>query len=416
MGMIPGRRIIVDDVPKVYRCSFCGKTQREVERLIAGPGAVYICNECVDPCKEIMEEAAVKAHSITQVIETDQGTEMSVRNEEMRQPKQAVANIVRAGHLEFRVTDLERARAFYVDLLGFVETSRAGDRIYLRGYEESTHHCLVLHRADSPGVSHMAYRVGDEDDLERLAAMATAQGLPMRWLDAGEEEGQGRALRLQDPLGLPLEFYAEMTPAERLLQRFDLHRGAQVMRMDHFNCQVPDVQRAYDWYTGTLGFRCSEYTATDDTPERLWAAWLHRKGNVHDLALMNGVGPRVHHGGYWLPDAMAVVRTCDILAGAGAADCIERGPGRHGISNALFIYLRDPDGNRIELYASDYSTVDPDFVPIRWSLNDKRRQTLWGHHAPRSWFTEASLVESVTDGTFLPTHEPALAGTPTYVH
>jgi len=39
-----------------YRCSFCGKTQDLVHRLIAGPGGVYICDECVDLCREIIEE------------------------------------------------------------------------------------------------------------------------------------------------------------------------------------------------------------------------------------------------------------------------------------------------------------------------------------------------------------------------
>ncbi|MDQ3928572.1 MAG: ATP-dependent Clp protease ATP-binding subunit ClpX, partial [Chloroflexota bacterium] len=39
-----------------YRCSFCGKGQEDVSRLIAGPGAVYICNECVDLCREIIDE------------------------------------------------------------------------------------------------------------------------------------------------------------------------------------------------------------------------------------------------------------------------------------------------------------------------------------------------------------------------
>lgn len=39
-----------------YRCSFCGKGQEEVRRLIAGPGAVYICDECVQLCREIIEE------------------------------------------------------------------------------------------------------------------------------------------------------------------------------------------------------------------------------------------------------------------------------------------------------------------------------------------------------------------------
>ncbi len=36
-------------------CSFCGKSQDDVKKLIAGP-SVYICNECVDLCNDIIEE------------------------------------------------------------------------------------------------------------------------------------------------------------------------------------------------------------------------------------------------------------------------------------------------------------------------------------------------------------------------
>lgn len=39
-----------------YSCSFCGKNQDQVRRLIAGPGAVYICDECVELCREIIQE------------------------------------------------------------------------------------------------------------------------------------------------------------------------------------------------------------------------------------------------------------------------------------------------------------------------------------------------------------------------
>jgi ATP-dependent Clp protease ATP-binding subunit ClpX len=42
-----------------YHCSFCGRSQAEVQRLIAGPGAVYICDECVELCREILEEEGV---------------------------------------------------------------------------------------------------------------------------------------------------------------------------------------------------------------------------------------------------------------------------------------------------------------------------------------------------------------------
>src|SRR5690242_20907800 len=41
-----------------YHCSFCGKNQDQVRRLIAGPGAVYICDECVELCREIIDEEA----------------------------------------------------------------------------------------------------------------------------------------------------------------------------------------------------------------------------------------------------------------------------------------------------------------------------------------------------------------------
>ena len=43
-----------NDTPKSVKCSFCGKTQENVKRIIAGPG-VYICNECIELCNEIIE-------------------------------------------------------------------------------------------------------------------------------------------------------------------------------------------------------------------------------------------------------------------------------------------------------------------------------------------------------------------------
>ncbi|MFO7295917.1 MAG: ClpX C4-type zinc finger protein, partial [Clostridia bacterium] len=43
------------DDRKQLKCSFCGKTQDQVRRLVAGPG-VYICDECIELCQEIIEE------------------------------------------------------------------------------------------------------------------------------------------------------------------------------------------------------------------------------------------------------------------------------------------------------------------------------------------------------------------------
>ena len=324
-------------------------------------------------------------------------------------------NITRAAHLEFRVTDLGRARAFYVDTLGFVETAKDKNRVYLGGYEERDLYSLVLRKEESAGVGHIAFRVSDASDLEQLAKLYEQNRCAVRWVDAGYEEGQGKAVRVQDPSGLPIEFFHEIAQRDRLLQRYDLHRGAHVMRLDHFNCQVPDVQKVHDWFTQQLGFHCSEYTVTEGKPEQLWATWLNRKQDVHDIALMNGIGPRVHHGGFWVSDQQSVLRTCDILASAGMVSAIERGPGRHGLSNAFFLYLRDPDRNRIELYTGDYIIADPDWKPIKWSINDPRRATFWGHTPPASWFNDASRIESIMTGELMPVSEPRLRDRPDFV-
>ena len=47
---MPGR---TDDK---IRCSFCGKTQDQVRKLIAGTDNVYICDDCIELCSEILEE------------------------------------------------------------------------------------------------------------------------------------------------------------------------------------------------------------------------------------------------------------------------------------------------------------------------------------------------------------------------
>ena len=313
-------------------------------------------------------------------------------------------NIIRMSHVELGVTNLERARHFYVDTLGLVETEQVGHSLYLRGLEERNHHSFVLTEMDEPVALRLGFKVAAEQDLDLIAQRQTELGLPTTW---AEQYAQGRTLQTRDPLGTPLEFYYEMRQVERRLQKYGDYRGSHPMRIDHFNCFTPNVQASHDYYANELGFRTTEYTETDDDrdPPALWAVWMHRKGNVHDMALTNGRGPRLHHTAIWAPTALHIIHLCDLMSTTGYLANLERGPGRHGISNAFFLYVRDPDGHRIEIYTSDYMTVDPDFEPIRWGLRDAQRQTLWGHAAPQSWFEEGTVfagvdvVDSALDAT-----------------
>jgi ATP-dependent Clp protease ATP-binding subunit ClpX len=54
--------MILTRVPSLLRllhCSFCGKSEREIQKLVAGPGGIHICDECVDVCRLVMEGEAV---------------------------------------------------------------------------------------------------------------------------------------------------------------------------------------------------------------------------------------------------------------------------------------------------------------------------------------------------------------------
>lgn len=280
-------------------------------------------------------------------------------------------NIVRLSHLDLCVTDLAACKAFYADTLGLQVTEEDEDTLYLRAMEDRGHHCMVLHKAGTPSGKALSFKLFDEEQLDRAQAWFSAQGHEVAWV---ERPFQGRTLATTDCFGVPIEFYCRMDRLPPLHQQYAFHKGVKPLRIDHFNCFSPDVDRAVDFYN-PIGFRVTEYTE-DAQSDRLWAAWTHRKGGVHDIAFTNGLGPRLHHTAFWVPTPLKIIDLLDLMSTTGYLANIERGPGRHGISSAFFLYIRDPDGHRIEIHCSDYQTVDPDLEPIRWDLEDPQRQTL----------------------------------------
>ena len=295
-------------------------------------------------------------------------------------------NVVRLSHVELVVTDLARSRAFYAGTLGLQITHEDETTIHLRAMEERGHHCLVLRKDAEAMVEALSMKVYSEEDLDKAKDWFEAKGLPARWV---ERPFQGRTLRTEDIFGTPLEFYFKMDRLAPIHQKYALYHGVKPLRIDHFNCFTKDVDASVAFYN-EMGFRVTEYTE-DEESKRLWAAWMHRKGGVHDIAFTNGRGPRLHHTAFWVPTPLNIIDLLDLMSTTGYLANIERGPGRHGISNAFFLYVLDPDGHRIEIYCSDYQTVDPDLEPIKWDLKDPQRQTLWGAPAPRSWFEHGSL-------------------------
>lgn len=74
--------------------------------------------------------------------------------------------IIRPGHVQLRVLDIEAALKHYVDLLGLIETDRDEQgRVYLKAWSEVDKFSVVLCEADEPGMDFMAFKVVDEATL-----------------------------------------------------------------------------------------------------------------------------------------------------------------------------------------------------------------------------------------------------------
>ena len=290
-------------------------------------------------------------------------------------------NIIRCSHVECGVKDLDASRKFYVEIMGMIETERTNDTLYLRGLEEKNHHSYVLKQHDKAEVYALGFKVAFDKDLDLLEQHFKALNLPAKWVT---KHGEERTLAVRTPQGIPVEFHAKQTRVPTMMRAFSKYKGLAPLRFDHINCFTPNCQSTYEFFVSQLGFRLTEYTLTDKGD--MWAAWTHRKGNVHDMAMTNGKGPRLHHTGIWTASVNNIIHLLDVMASEGYVENIERGPGRHGISNAFFLYILDPDGHRLEPFTCDYLTVDPDWEPLGWDLRDPKRQTLWGAPAPKSWF------------------------------
>ncbi|WP_261624302.1 3,4-dihydroxyphenylacetate 2,3-dioxygenase [Nesterenkonia marinintestina] len=316
-------------------------------------------------------------------------------------PQSPAPDVLRCAYMELVVTDLKRSRDFYVDVLDLVVTEEDDEAVYLRSMEEFIHHNLVLRQGPIAAVAAFSYRVRSPEELDRAVDFYTELGCEVRREADGFTKGIGDSVRVVDPLGFPYEFFYDVEHVERLAWRYDLYTPGALVRLDHFNQVTPDVPKAVA-YMEDLGFRVTE--DIQDEAGTTYAAWMRRKPTVHDTAMTGGAGPRMHHVAFATHEKHNILAICDKLGALRLSDRIERGPGRHGVSNAFYLYLRDPDGHRVEIYTQDYYTGDPDNPVVTWDVHDNQRRDWWGNPVVPSWYTEASTVLDL-DGNPVPTVE-----------
>ena len=133
-------------------------------------------------------------------------------------------DITRASHVVLTSKDLDKTRYFYETAIGLEVTYQDSDSLYLRALEETSHHSLVFKKSNEPPTcTRMGYRMFTDSDLSIAHDFFNAHGMTATF---EEQPFQGRTLHVNDPLGVPLEFCAEMDQTPSLMQTFHKHHGA----------------------------------------------------------------------------------------------------------------------------------------------------------------------------------------------
>jgi catechol 2,3-dioxygenase len=214
----------------------------------------------------------------------------------------------------------------------------------------------------------MSFKVECADDLEALETAALRHGCAARRLAAGEEVGQGQAVRIQSPSGHEVELVHARPKTGSLLPGVNPPPeppgllGIHPPRLDHVQVTAEDVGGATAFFTGVLGFRVTERLVASSGA--LLGSWLERSHTPNDVAITRGPNGGLHHFAFWVDDWDHIRRAADVLAYNGVH--IETGPTRHGVTRSLAIHFFDPFGNRNEVFTGGYRR-DPDDEPTTWT-------------------------------------------------
>ena len=286
----------------------------------------------------------------------------------------ALTGVLRPGHAQIRVLDLEADVKLYRDVLGLEEVGRDSfGRVYLKAWDERDHHSVVLRQADKSGLDLMGFKVDSLASLDKFEKDLQAHGVATKRVPAGEMLNTGDRVSFELPMGHTIELYAEKKDVGNGLSYNNpapwnaaAERGIAPSRLDHALLGGVEIDASIEILTKILGFYPVEVLYAEDG-KTVVAIWLSCSTKTHDLALIRlPEQGKLHHVSFWLDSWERVLRAGDIMSMNDVS--VDIGPTRHGITRGATIYAFDRSGNRFETFSGGYVSY-PDMQPIVWSID-----------------------------------------------
>jgi len=307
-------------------------------------------------------------------------------------------DLAHLAHVEVLTNKFEESLDFFTRVYGLTLSGQDETSAYLRAWDDYEFHSLKLTRSDTTGIGHVAYRAASPEALERrVKAIEASKYKTIGWVDG--DLGHGRAFRFEDPFGHVFEIYFDTvkyrpgdsdTPALKNNASKFHARGACPRRLDHLNLLSENVTEFREFMVTCLGSRITEYIQLDNG--RIGGCWFTVNNKTYDLACTEehgGGNGRLHHVTYATDQREDILRAADIFLENGVF--IETGPHKHAIQGTFFLYVWEPAGNRVELAnAGARLILDPDWEPVCWTEEDRKKGQAWGLKTIASFHTHGT--------------------------
>lgn len=271
--------------------------------------------------------------------------------------------ILGIAHFAVFVSDLEKARGFYLGLLGFNEAftlTKADGSVASAFVKINDHQWIELVNTSTAGEGQLDHIALYTDDAERMRGYLASRGIrvPDR---VGTGPTGDKILRIEDPDGHVVEFVEyqkdSRTAATRGRRLPDTRISTRAM---HVGILVGNLERAQEFYAGILGFAEFWRGSAANSPTLSWVNMRAPDGADYielmlyrDLPAAENRGS-AHHICLEVPDAD---RALAVFEGRPSRDQYTRPVAiRTGINRKRQINLFDPDGTRVELM--EPNTVD----------------------------------------------------------
>lgn len=311
-----------------------------------------------------------------------------------------MSGVMRIGHINLRVLDIDAAIFHYENVLGMIRTHKdeAGN-IYLKGCDEWDKYSVILTESEQAGMNHIAYKVEADEDLDNLQKRIEAYGTATEMLPAGSIAFTGRTLKFNLPGGHEMYLYAEKDYVGTSVGFLNPNpwcektKGAAVHWLDHalLSCEfdpekgVNKVAESTQFMIDVLDFYLVEQVMVGPDNKLQLAAWLSRSNTPHDIAFVAGPEKGFHHCAFFLDSWDDVLKAADIMGMNNVK--IDVSPTRHGVTRGHTIYFFDPSGNRNETFGGLGYLAQPDRPVVTWT-EDQIGSAIFFH--------TGELVESFT--------------------